>query len=509
LTSAPPAIEPTVLPPTSHPAAGVLRGALALLSTQPLTWAVSLLCVVLLPRYLGAHGLGEYTVAITIANLTAIVTAFGLPSLLVRQIAQSPRAPRAYIGAGVVFVAAASTLAAVVLSLLLPRAGLPVRSNLLAIVLAGMVFANIQAIVLAALLGQERHGLYAWLNAGTVAISATAGLSILAAGGGIVMFAAAGVATSAVALVVGWKLSNLRLTRMAFSPTLWQSVVRAGIPFLGWNLAVNVYGQIDQILLAFLSRAAEVGWYAAAYRIIAIPVFIPTLIATPLLPALSRRTGDSELFARMLRGSFLAAMVLTVPIAAMIIALAPSIPGILHWPGEFDHSVPLMMVLALHEPFVAADMVLATGLAALRRERQWLFVGLVACVANPTLNIVFIPLMERHFQDGAFAAAVITVGTELLMFVGALRLMPSGILSRGVAMAASRVVLAGIVMWLVTAWLREGSLLAAVVAGGLTFAAAVLVLRAVAADDLKTLISISADSFHRRLTKGKGDQTCV
>jgi O-antigen/teichoic acid export membrane protein len=501
--TAPAAKPSTVSPGASHPATGILRGALALLTTQPLTWGASLLGAILLPRYLGAHGLGEYTAAITIANLVGIATSFGLPSFFVRQIAQAPRAPRTYVSAGIVLVTGLSLLSAIVLSLVLPRTGLPVRPELLAIVLGGTVVGGVQSIVLAVLIGQERHALYAWLNAGTVALTAIVGISILAAGGGIMLFAVSSVAISGAAVGIGWRLCGLRLNQTAFSPPLWGTVVRGGIPFLGWNLALNVYGEIDKVLLAVLSRAAEVGWYAAAYRIIAIPVFIPTLITTPLLPALSRRADDHPLFVGLLRASLIAALILTVPIAAVIIAVAPIVPALLHWPAEFDHSVPLMMILALHQPFVAADMVLATGLAALKREGRWLRVGIVAAVINPALNVVFIPLLERHMQDGAIAAAVITVGTELLMFGAAVRLLPRDFFTRSVASVILRILIAGVLCCLITAWLRGGSLPGAAFAGGLTFITAILAMRAVSAEDLRRIAAVGSESLKRRLSTAR------
>src|SRR5438874_11387770 len=59
--------------------ASVLRGTAALLSTKPLTWAVSLLTAVLLPRYLGDQGFGEYALALNIAGLAGTVASLGVP----------------------------------------------------------------------------------------------------------------------------------------------------------------------------------------------------------------------------------------------------------------------------------------------------------------------------------------------------------------------------------------------------------------------------------------------
>ena len=203
------------------------------------------------------------------------------------------------------------------------------------------------------------------------------------------------------------------------------------------------------------------------------------------------------------RPSLIAALILTVPIAAVIIALAPIVPALLHWPAEFDHSVPLMMILALHQPFVAADMVLATGLAALKREGRWLRVGIVAAVINPALNVVFIPLLERHMQDGAIAAAVITVATELLMFGAVARLLPRDFFTSIRRQRDPPHPDRRRPCCLITAWLRGGSPPGAAFAGGLTFITAILAMRAVPAEDLRRIAAVGSESLKRRLSTAR------
>src|SRR5207247_8960317 len=77
--------------PGHAPVGGVLtRGALSLLSTQPLTWGASLLTTIAGPRLLGAEALGQFTVVFTIATLAATGTSLGVSEFLVRRVAQSP-----------------------------------------------------------------------------------------------------------------------------------------------------------------------------------------------------------------------------------------------------------------------------------------------------------------------------------------------------------------------------------------------------------------------------------
>ena len=70
------------------------RGALALLSTQPLTWAAALASAILLPRLLGSDVYGEREIAVTVALLASTITGLGISEFLVRRAAQQPQTLR-------------------------------------------------------------------------------------------------------------------------------------------------------------------------------------------------------------------------------------------------------------------------------------------------------------------------------------------------------------------------------------------------------------------------------
>jgi len=460
-----------------------VRGAVALFTAQPLTWAASLLTAILVPRYLGDQALGQYIVAVTIANLAGLVASLGVPNYLRRHIATQPTRAAVDSAAAFVVLVTLALLIASALAAALPFLGFPAGEiSLVLVALIGMVVTTAQTLALSVLVGQERHGRYAWLNAAVAVAGAVAGIGVLLVGGGVQAYLATGVAASAAVAVLAWRAAGLKICRPALDLGLWQRLARSGFPFLGWMLALQIYGEIDKLLLAMLANEAVVGWYAAAYRIISIPVFIPTLITTPLLPALSRHAADRALFQQTVRRSLFAVLVLTVPTSAMSIGLAPAVPDLLHWPSAFQNSVPLMMILALHLPIVAVDMVLGTALTALHRERYWFGIGAVASVVNPALNLLLIPYFEHSLNNGAIGAAIVTVATELLMLGGALMLVPRGLVDRSLVGLSGRVVVAGVCLAVVTAQLLPLSLLLAVAGGGLAFvgvAAALHVLRPV------------------------------
>jgi O-antigen/teichoic acid export membrane protein len=461
---------------------------LALLSAQPVTWTVSLLAAALVPRYLGDEALGQYVAAVSIAGLAGMVATMGVPTYLLRLTATQPERVTAVGTAAFVLLVVVAFVAAVGVATALPLFGLGAGyESVLRLALAGMVLTTAQSVPQALLVGRQRLGRFAWLNAAGAVIGTGAGIAVLIAGGDVVAFTLAGLVVSGVMLGATLSASGLRFRASGLSPTLWVELARSGLPFLGWDAARQTYGEVDRILLAALSRQSVLGWYAAAYRIISIPVFIPSLIVTPLYPALCRQASNPPVFQHMVRRSTIASLLLMVPASAAIVALAPVIPGLLGWSESFQNSVPLMVVLALSMPVVGADMVLAVALSALRRERVWLFVAVAAAVANPAGNALLIPLFERTMGNGAIGAAVMTLLTELLMMGGALWLLPRGIFDRATVWTGACVVMAGGCLAAVTIVLRPVFLPLAIVAGGSVYLVLALLLGAVRRDDLNAL----------------------
>jgi O-antigen/teichoic acid export membrane protein len=481
-----------------RPMESVARGALSLFSTQPLTWTVSLLAAALVPRLLGATLLGEYAILMSLGGIAGAIVSLGLPTLLTRSVAAARPGVNAMVAAALVLQTAVAVLAAVAVTLLAPLLHLPVPRVLLALAMAGMVPASVATLLAAVFMGRERHMLYAWFNAGMAVLGTAGGLVGLALGGGLVGLLACSVATSSLTAALAWGVARVRLRAASFNPLPLIRLAGAGLPFVGWNLALQIYGQIDRIILALLAPTVVVGWYAAAYRIISVPVFIPTLIATPLLPVLSRRTGDRGTFAATLRRSTTGALQLSVPVAALIFAIAPSIPSMLHWGSDFEQSVPLIMILVLHQPVVAVDMVLATGLLALKRERAWLAVGVGASIFNPLANLALIPICIRLLHNGAVAASVVTVATELLMLVGALVLLPAGTLDRGTVLLSARILLAGAAAALAGALVRPLCLPLAPLACVAGFLAFGLALRAITFPELVSLLKLPGQVYRYR-----------
>lgn len=470
------------------PEGRVARGAAVLLGAQPITWTASLATAVFLPHFLGDRALGQYALVSTIALLASIATSFGVVRYVTREVAADRTRAAIYAPSAVVLMISLAAGVALFLSIVLPLVGLlPTAPHLITIALIGMVVSKPAHLLAGVLHGEERFPRLAVFNAVTGVAAAALGLGLLAVGGGVGAYIAALGAVSAAAGLVLWRLSRFTLTGLVVNRATWALLLTGGAPFLGWSLVLRIYAEVDKILLAFLSTEAAIGWYAASYRIVSIPLFFPTLLMMPLLPVLTGHATDAPTFQRTLRRSILGTLLVTVPTSGLLAALAPAVPGVLHWPAEFQNAVPLMMILAVQGPFVSVDMLLGTALVALGRERQWALVAVVAAIFNPALNFVLIPAFERSMQNGAIGAAIVTVLTELVMLGGALKLLPASMLGWGTALAAARIGAAGLATALVAFVLAPFAFSLALLGGSIAFLAVSGALGTFRSDDVRAL----------------------
>jgi O-antigen/teichoic acid export membrane protein len=170
-------------------------------------------------------------------------------------------------------------------------------------------------------------------------------------------------------------------------------------------------------------------------------------------------------------------MFVSIPAAVGIALVAGDMFSVLGYSADYRNAIPLVQILSTGLPVIAVDVILGALLIAVDRQRQWLVVGCVALVLNPLLNSVAIPWTQRHYGNGAVGASVVTVTTEIVMLLGALRLRPAGILDERTAAYSMRCLLAAAAMVPVVVLLGDEPLAVEIVAGIAVYAAASIAMR--------------------------------
>jgi O-antigen/teichoic acid export membrane protein len=465
-----------------------VRNVLALASGQLLTWVATSIIVFALPRYLGETNLGKLTFAWGFTGIFGVLMGFGTPVWLTRAIARDPEsAPHLAYNALLVRIPIIA-LAFAVAAVAMPVMGQPRSTSVVVyIALAWTSVSTCTAIVMAALQGLERMTLMSAIGVGEkvlIAIFGVGSLAFLGAGldtWALIVFAAGVVSLVAMTAHL-WRAAGLS---MRPDRRLWRTLMIGGAPFLAWSITAAVYGGIDVTMLSLLTEDKVVGWYGAAYRLVGIPAFIPFALTTALLPGLSR-SSDAEGVRAAGRVLDLA-VVLTLPVALLLLIGAGPIIRFLRYSEGFDHSIVLLRILSLHVPLVALSMVASTIAVARNREKGWLVISVGAAVINPLLNLAAIPYFEHQSGDGAIGAAIVTVVTEVVVCVGAFWLVGLDAFTRAnitVCMrAAAACVPTAVAMWAVEPF----GLIPLMLIGGATYAVFVVAFGALKIGDVKQL----------------------
>jgi len=259
--------------------------------------------------------------------------------------------------------------------------------------------------------GMQSLGEEAALNVFNAVLGTGAGLAALLAGGGPQALYAVLLATAIATNVAAIMLVRGRGIRPAgLSVAAARHALRRSLPAGIAILLSMVYFRIDLVLLERISGDAEVGAYAAAYRLLEGFLFIPAFFMAALYPALSgasRHKPDD--LKRMLSVGLRWMFLLSSLLVLTLVVAAPWALRILYG-DPFAEAATVLRVLSVALLFIFPNYVLTHLLVAIGRQRRNALIAGVCVVVNVALNL---PAIRRF---GALGAAATTVVTEAVLF---------------------------------------------------------------------------------------------
>jgi O-antigen/teichoic acid export membrane protein len=210
-------------------------------------------------------------------------------------------------------------------------------------------------------------------------------------------------------------------------PQAWTPLLREALPIGLTQMFGQVIFNADVILLGFLGYLSQVGYYAAAYRIVTLLQVIPTAYFTAIFPALARSHPSRQRSAGYLpQRTAYYALASSMPVALLLLDRSDWIVERL-FGQSFQPSTAPLRWLVWSLPAVTFRAVFRNLLLTSHQEVTNLLLSLVTALLNIALNLALIP---RH---GIVGAAVATLVSEMALLVAAawrvrISLGPLGIL---------------------------------------------------------------------------------
>lgn len=468
----------------------MLGNVFALGSGQVFTMALHITMAVVVPRFLGDVNLGKLLFAGVYVTYFGLFTSLGTATYLTKEVARDPSTAAQH--------AVNAALMRLPLSLIASALGI-VTINLLGyddltkrviyLLFLGMTFGSMSNVMFATLQGLQKMKGVAVTKVVIKIFSVTTVAALLVTGHSILEVALARSLSGGVGLAVAL-FFVYRLTGFHFSvsPTLWRRLFIGGLPFFMWSISIVTYGKIDKLMLSGMTHDAVLGWYKVASSLVSIYNFIPAIIMMVIFPTLSAAFAkrDFQSFNSITRRALQAVLLGSVPIAVGLILISDKLIRLLYQP-EFAPAIPILIILALSTPLVAADMIIGTAINARDKQRQWAFVALGAAFLNPAMNAFLIPMTHSAYGNGAIGAASATLVTEVYMMGMGLWLLPRGIFDSSTLSTVVRTVAAALVMAAAVWLVRDFFIVVPVAVGILVYCASCLLLRAVDLSDLRKL----------------------
>jgi len=416
--------------------------------SQLVTWSLTWVLLVLLPRYLGDAAYGKLFFAVSYGTLFSMLINLGINTYLVREVSilnpwledaqeggQKSRQLQALLSNTFTMKLALTLLVYGLLAgliYLLPYDDLTRR----AVLIIG-VATCLGSLTLA--MGSAFQGLQIMLvpNVALILekIIVTAGCAFLLLTGHSLLpvcwvYLAGSLVSFAATLALLLRKVPIRLV---WDAAWMRRIFLGSLPFLIWVVFGEIYVRIDVFMLSLMTSDDVVGWYGAAFRVYSALLFIPHVLNTAVFPAMTRmgaRAEEGEEFQRATRRLMNLLLFVSVPVAAGTYAVAGPFTTLLYGPGPFENSVPCLELFSASILLVCVDVLLGSVLIARGKEKSWSFMAIAAALFNPLLNLIFIPYTQRAYGNGGIGAAAATVLTEALMMAGALWLLPAGVLCR-------------------------------------------------------------------------------
>ena len=461
----------------------IARNALVRSAGEIVAKVASLLFFVTMARQLGREGFGAFMFALGLTTALLVGAGFGTDELTSREVSRDHSRAGRYLSD----VATLKTVSAVLLlalGVLIAQLG-PFSADARAAVLILGIGVAVEAIARTWYMifqANERLELISLSIVLQRTLTAVIGIAVLKLGGGVI----ASSVVYTVGAFAGLAVSEFSVRRLVGRrprprPRTWPRLLKTAFPIGVAFWLFILLMRLDVTLLSFISGEAEVGLYAAAYRLVESTQFVAWAMSAAMMPWLSRTAAGG-----LTRGYELGLTAMNGVLLPISLVFTLFAGGLIHllYGNAFDPAVLPLQLLGLTSALYGMQSFASTTLIA--RDSPKTFGKLVAVVVVLNLggNLVVIP------KYGADGAAAVSLASAALLGVASVWLAGRRVGGVRFWRSFAAPVLASCAMT-VSALLVPGPLVPAVALALIVYAVALLVAeRLLFPDDLESFLGL-------------------
>lgn len=271
-------------------------------------------------------------------------------------------------------------------------------------------------------------------------------------------------------LILWWATRHFKI-QLTKNYQLYKYLLKGGLAFFIVDIAFNIYVNLDSVLLSFFTNDTVVGYYGVPTRLFGTLLTAPSIVASAVLPSLSRLNGDNNQKStakNLERLTIQFFICLSIPMAVGTTVIAePLIRDI--YGSQFNESISPMILLAWTCVPTYLGMALFQVLAGQGLQGRWTKMMGLAGVVNLLLNVFFIPFFQHTQSNGAIGAALSLLLTEVVIGLFGIRQIEPGIINGQIYLSFLKSLLAAAIMGVVIFPLQHTFILLPVVLGGIVY----------------------------------------
>ena len=427
---------------TSNPLWRLAKNFAAMLSVRGGDMIYAFLSMAILARYFGPSLYGDYVFILSFVFIFNPLINFGIPPIMVRELAVKKATGGDYFGSGLAFRLLLAAFALIIILGVFPFLGLNQTQQL-----ALLIFIVSEFSWLAVGVFGEVFIAFERMEIGTYIFAANRGLSLLSMIaisyfdlGFLAVFIALGT-INFLSLIVA-----IVIVRDHFLPPqlVWRRELLSFWFKAAWAMAIasvimQCFLRVDVYILRIFRNPAEIAYFEAPYKIIAHTYFISAAIAIAFAPALARTAQNNIAHFRPILEQCLKILVIIVlPLTAGAVILGPHLIVPLLGP-KFVPAEAAMALLSFCIPLAFFEPLLTAVLISMKRTGVVLVTHLLALGIDLLLDLYWIPqygfLGACYANIAAYGVIFLISSVTTYYFVGGFslvqvagRTLPSGLL---------------------------------------------------------------------------------
>ncbi len=176
-----------------------------------------------------------------------------------------------------------------------------------------------------------------------------------------------------------------------FTPKLIKPILAASWPIGMLGLMTATMLNTDTVMIGWFRSIADVGYYAAAQRIMQIVFLIPGLLTTALFPSMMKFIDQREKFESIIGRMIAILALVAIPMTIGGVLLAKDIMHIVYGNAYLAGASSFVVMSLVFLPGFISPL-LGNALFALSKERKLIAYVLLGIAGNAIFNLLFIPV---------------------------------------------------------------------------------------------------------------------